>query len=130
VLLQPPGGIVKGFLKEFRDFAVKGNLIEVAVGLVLALAFTALINTFIADLVTPIIAAIFGKPDFSGLSFTINESRFLYGDFINAAITFISVAVVLFLVLRAYNAMKKPAEEAGGPSEIELLTEIRDSLKK
>jgi large conductance mechanosensitive channel len=122
---------VKGFFKEFRDFAIKGNLIEVAVGLVLALAFTALINAFIADLITPIIAAIFGKPDFSNLTFTINESRFLYGDFINAAITFISVAFVLFLVLRAYNRLKKPAaEEVGGPTEIELLTEIRDSLKR
>lgn len=121
---------MKGFLKEFRDFAIKGNLIEVAVGLVLALAFTALINAFIENLVTPIIAAIFGKPDFGSLSFTINESRFLYGNFINALITFISVALVLFVVLKAYNSMKKAEEEVAGPTEVELLTEIRDSLKK
>lgn len=122
---------MKGMLKEFKDFALKGNLIEVAVGLVLALAFTALINSLIESLITPIIAAIIGKPDFGALSFTINESQFLYGNFINAAITFISVALVLFFVLRASNRMRKPAEEKeSGPTEIDLLTEIRDSLTK
>lgn len=122
---------MRPFLREFRDFAVKGNLIEVAVGLVLALAFTALVNAFVADLVTPIIAAIFGKPDFGGLSFTINDSRFAYGDFINSAITFALVAFVLFLVVKAYNAMKQPApQEPPAPSEIDLLIEIRDSLRK
>jgi large conductance mechanosensitive channel len=117
-------------LKEFKDFALKGNLIEVAVGLVLALAFTALINAFIENLVTPIIAAIIGEPDFGALSFTINDSEFLYGNFINALITFLSVALVLFFVLRAYNKMKKSTDEDAGPSEIDLLTEIRDSLKR
>lgn len=121
---------MKGMLKEFRDFALKGNLIEVAVGLVLALAFTALVNAFIENLVTPIIAAIIGEPDFGALSFTINDSEFLYGNFINAAITFASVALVLFFVLRAYNATKKTTDEEAGPSEIDLLTEIRDSLRK
>ena len=67
---------MKGFLKEFRDFAIKGNLIEVAVGLVLALAFTALVNSLVENLVTPIVAAIIGKPSFGGLSFTINEAQF------------------------------------------------------
>lgn len=121
---------MKGMLREFRDFALKGNLIEVAVGLVLALAFTALINAFIENLVAPVIAAVIGEPDFGALSFTINESQFLYGNFINAAITFASVALVLFFVLRAYNSMRRSPDEAPGPTEVDLLTEIRDSLKK
>jgi large conductance mechanosensitive channel len=118
---------MRGFLREFRDFAVKGNLVEVAVGLVLALAFVALVNAFIADFVTPIIAAIAGKPDFSRLTFTINESKFTYGHFVNSAIAFLLVAFVLFLIIKAYNAMKKKEEAA--PSEVELLAEIRDGIK-
>jgi len=121
---------MRDFLKEFRDFAVKGNLVEVAVGLVLALAFVALVNAFIADFVTPIIAAIAGKQDFSRLSFTVNESRFTYGHFINAAISFVLVAFVLFLIVKAYNAAKrKGEEEEAAPTEVELLAEIRDGIR-
>ena len=121
---------MRTMLSEFRDFAVKGNLVEVAVGLVLALAFTALVNAFIADLVTPIIAAIAGKPDFSGLSFTINDSTFKYGDFINVTISFWLVAFVLFLLVKAYNRARRPkAEEPSGPTELDLLTQIRDALR-
>jgi len=121
---------VRKMLSEFRDFAVKGNLIEVAVGLVLALAFTALVNAFIADLVTPVIAAIAGKPDFSGLSFTINDSTFKYGDFINVTISFWLIAFVLFVLVKAYNRVRKPkAEEPAAPTELDLLAEIRDALR-
>jgi large conductance mechanosensitive channel len=88
-------------LKGFKDFALKGNLIEVAVGLVMALATFALIQALIETLVTPLIAAIVGEPDFGSLSFSINDSEFLYGEFINALITFLSVAaaVYFFMVL-------------------------------
>lgn len=88
-------------LKGFKDFVLRGNLIEVAVALVMALATVALVNALIADLITPIIAAIVGEPSFQDLSFTINDSEFLYGDFINALITFVSIgaAVYFFIVL-------------------------------
>ncbi len=95
-------------LTEFKDFLLKGNLVATAVALVIALVFTALVTAFVADIVTPIIAMIFGKPDFSSLSFTINGSHFLYGEFINAAITFITVAaVVFFFVVRPYCALEQ-----------------------
>ena len=88
-------------LKGFKDFALKGNLIEVAVGLVMALAIFALVQSLIESLITPLIAAVVGEPDFGALSFTINGSEFLYGNFINALITFLSVAaaVYFFMVL-------------------------------
>ena len=93
-------------LKEFRDFLLRGNLLEIAVGLVLALAFTMVVNSLVEDLLTPLIAAIFGKPDFSGLTFTINESTFRYGEFLNAVIAFLLIAAVLFfLVVKPTNAL-------------------------
>ncbi|HJZ61174.1 MAG TPA: large conductance mechanosensitive channel protein MscL [Miltoncostaeaceae bacterium] len=97
---------------DFKAWIQKGNLLEVAVALVIALAFTALVKAFITDLITPLIAAIFGKPDFSQLTFTINDSTFKYGDFINVLVYFILVAFVLFWVMRISKKLMrdKPAE--------------------
>ena len=88
-------------IKGFKDFLTGGNLIETAVALVMALAVVALVNALIADLITPLIGAIVGEPSFGALTFTINDSEFLYGDFINALITFASIgaAVYFFIVL-------------------------------
>ena len=83
-------------LKEFRQFILRGNLVDLAVAVVVGTAFTALVNSMVKAIFTPLIAAIFGKPDFSNLTFTINGSRFLYGEFINALITFVIVAAVMF----------------------------------
>ncbi|MGH3010474.1 MAG: large conductance mechanosensitive channel protein MscL [Gaiellaceae bacterium] len=95
-------------LKEFKEFLFRGNLIEIAVGLVLALAFTAVVTSLVEDLITPLIAAIFGQPDFSGLTFPINESVFRYGEFLNAVIAFVLIAAVLFfLVVKPLNALAK-----------------------
>jgi large conductance mechanosensitive channel len=97
---------VQDLLKEFRTFLLRGNLVDTAVGIVIGLAFAALVTAFVAHLITPIIAAIFGKQDFSSLSFSINGSRFLYGDFINAVITFVSIAAaVFFFVVKPVNAL-------------------------
>ena len=95
-----------GLLKEFRTFLLRGNLVDLAVAFVIGVAFGAVVNALVADLITPIIAAIAGKHDFSSLSFTIHRSRFLYGDFINALITFVSVAAaVFFFVVKPVNAL-------------------------
>jgi large conductance mechanosensitive channel len=95
-------------LRDFRDFITKGNLIETAVGLVMALATVALVNALIADLITPIIGAIIGKPSFEDLTFTINGSEFKYGSFINAVITFVSIgAAVYFFIIRPYEAYQR-----------------------
>ena len=94
--------------QEFKAFLLRGNLIDLAVAVVIGLAFTALINSLVADLLTPIIAAIFGEPDFSGLTFEINDSTFRYGSFINALITFVSVAAaVYFLIVLPYEKYKQ-----------------------
>ena len=87
---------MQALMKDFRTFLLRGNLVDMAVGIVIGLAFAALVSALVADLITPIIAAIAGKHDFSALSFTIHKSRFLYGSFLNALITFVSVAAVLF----------------------------------
>ena len=95
-------------LKGFRDFVTGGNLIEVAVGLIMALATFALVQALVADLITPIIAAIVGEPSFEDLTFTINGSEFRYGDFINAVITFVSIAAaVYFFVVAPYQAYQR-----------------------
>jgi large conductance mechanosensitive channel len=93
-------------LADFKKFLMRGNLVELAVAFVIGAVFAALVKAFIADLITPIIAVIFGKPDFGTLSFTINGSHFLYGDFINSLVTFVTTAAaIFFFVVRPYNTL-------------------------
>ncbi len=94
---------MKSILEDFKKFLLKGNLVTTAVALVIALVFTALVKAFVADLITPIIAMIFGNPDFSALSFTINSSHFYYGDFLNNVIAFVTTAfAIFFFVVKPY----------------------------
>ena len=118
-------------LREFKQFIMRGNVVDLAVAVVIGTAFAALVAAFIADIITPLIAAIFGKPDFSNLSFTINKSTFLYGAFINALITFLSVAAAIFFfvvkpinVLQARRAAGAPPESPTTRSCPECLSEI------
>ena len=83
-------------LTDFKKFLFRGNVVDLAVAVVIGTAFAALVKALVADLLTPIIALIFGKPNFSALYFTINGSHFLYGDFLNVLITFLSIAAVVF----------------------------------
>ena len=93
-------------MKDFKEFLLRGNLVDLAVGIVIGIAFAAVISALVADLITPLIAAIGGKPDFGNLSFTINGSHFLYGHFINALITFVVIAAaIFFLVVKPVNAL-------------------------
>jgi large conductance mechanosensitive channel len=93
-------------LREFRAFVLRGNMVDLAVAVVIGTAFTALVNALVADLITPLIAAVGGQPDFGDLAFTINDSRFPYGHFLNALLTFLLVAtVVFFLVVKPVNAL-------------------------
>lgn len=107
---------MKGVLGEFKDFISRGNLVDLAVAVVIGTAFAALVNAFVADLITPIIAAIFGKPDFSDLTFTINGSIFKYGAFLNALITFLSVAAaIFFFVVKPMNVWTERAKRGEDP---------------
>ena len=122
-------------LKEFREFILRGNVIDLAVAVVLGAAFGAVVNSLVKDLLTPLIAMIFGEPDFSALSFTINGSHFNYGAFINAVIAFLSVAAaIFFFVVKPVNMLaerRRAGEELppeAVPEDIILLSEIRDLL--
>jgi large conductance mechanosensitive channel len=93
-------------LKELRDFVLRGNVVELAVAVVIGAAFGAVVTAFVSSFITPLIAAIGGKPDFSALAFTINHSRFTYGAFFNALLSFLIIAaVVFFFVVRPLNAL-------------------------
>ena len=104
-------------LSDFKKFVLRGNVVDLAVAVVVGVAFTAMITAFVADIITPLIAAIFGKPDFSDLTFTINHSTFRYGSFLNALLSFLIVAtVVFFAVVVPLTAMMRrlnvlPSEE-------------------
>jgi large conductance mechanosensitive channel len=110
-------------LKEFRKFILRGNVVDLAVAVVIGAAFGAVVTALVKDLVTPLIAAIGGQPDFSGLSFTLHGSRFMYGDFINAIVSFLIIAtVIFFLVVQPLNRLMgklKPEEEIDTPAERE-----------
>ena len=95
-------------MKDFREFLLRGNLVDMAVGVVIGLAFAAVITALVTDLVTPLIAAIGGNPDFGALKFRVNGSQFFYGAFLNALIAFVIIAAVLFfLVIKPVNAMMR-----------------------
>jgi large conductance mechanosensitive channel len=123
-------------IKEFKEFLLRGNLVDMAVGIVIGLAFAAVITALVTDLITPVIAAIGGKSDFSSLSFTINNSRFLYGAFINALISFVVIAAaVFFLVVKPVNALmarrktETPVDELTRPCP-ECLSEIPATARR
>ena len=137
-------------LKEFKDFAVKGNMVDMAVGIVIGAAFSTIVKSLVDDIIMPIVSGIFSIPDFSNLFvvlkgvegevFTSVEAAreagaavLAYGSFINAVIAFAIVAWALFLVVKGINKLKKEEvveEEPAGPTEVDLLAEIRDALKK
>jgi large conductance mechanosensitive channel len=99
-------------LKDFKKFVLRGNVVDLAVAVVIGAAFGAVVTSLVKDIFTPLIAAIIGKPDFSNLSFTINKSVFLYGDFLNALIAFLSIAVVVFFfVVQPINKLRAHADK-------------------
>jgi large conductance mechanosensitive channel len=142
-----------GFIKEFKEFAVKGNVVDLAVGVIIGGAFGKIVDSVVNDLVMPIVAAIIGKPDFSNLYFVLkgnvpagtaladakkipDTAILAYGNFITVAINFLLLAMIIFLMIQAINKLRRKHEEAtapppAGPSATEqLLMEIRDELKK
>jgi len=131
-------------LQEFKDFINKGNVVDLAVAVVLGAAFGMVINSFVDDILMQIIAGIFGQPSFDRISIHWGEfegldpdsGRELYdggviyiGSFITQVIQFLSIALGVFIAVKAYNKMRPPTEEEDGPTEVDLLTEIRDSLQ-
>jgi len=123
-------------VKGFKVFLLRGNVVELAIAVVIGVAFGVVITAFVKDLVTPLIAAIGGKPDFAALSFTINNSKFLYGEFINAVIAFLIIAAVIyFLVVIPYTAMversrKEPPADPTVKKCPECLSEIPKDARR
>ncbi|MEL7268326.1 MAG: large-conductance mechanosensitive channel protein MscL [Bacteroidota bacterium] len=132
-----------GFLKEFKDFAMKGNLVDIAVGFVMGAAFNKVVSSFTGGIVSPLIGLLFDA-DFKEMKYIVKQGTMndagekvgevavLYGDFITNVIDFIIVAFVMFLIVKGVNKMKKPEAPPApaGPSQEDLLAEIRDLLKK
>ena len=121
---------MKDMWKEFKDFISKGDIVMIAVALVMALYFKQIVDQIIAGVITPIVAAIFGESSYENIGFDIGDARISIGLVIDAVIDFFAVAFLLFLIVKAYNSWKKSDEEEAGPTEIELLTDIRDSLRQ
>lgn len=136
-------------LKEFREFALKGNVVDLAVGVIIGAAFGTIVSSLVDDMIMPLVGAVTGGLDFSNYfvplssavtATTLDAAReqgavFAYGKFLTAVLKFVIVAWVLFMVIKAMNTMKrkeeaKPAPVAETPADIKLLTEIRDLLKK
>jgi large conductance mechanosensitive channel len=123
-------------LRGFKAFLLRGNVVELAIAVVIGVAFGAVINAFVKDLITPLIAAIGGKPDFGGLYFTINNSRFLYGEFFNALIAFVIIAAVIyFFVMAPYAALiersrKEPPADPTTKKCTECLSEIPKDARR
>lgn len=121
---------MKDMFKEFKEFISKGNVVMIAVALVMALYFQKIVDAVLNGVINPIISAIFGESNFEEIGFDIGDARISIGLVIDAAISFIVVAFILFLIVKAYNRyMLKPDEEPAALTEVELLTEIRDLLQ-
>ncbi|MCR1902093.1 large-conductance mechanosensitive channel protein MscL [Ligilactobacillus apodemi] len=120
-------------LKEFKEFISRGSVLDLAVGVIIGSAFTAIVNSLVKDLINPFIGLFLGKIDLSDLKFSVGGANFMVGSFINAIINFLIIAFVIFLIVKAFNKVlpKKEEEAADEPApEVELLAEIRDLLKK
>ena len=127
---------MRKYLDEFKEFINKGDVITIAVGLVLALYFQKIVDAVVNGVINPLIAAIFGKQNFTDIGFGLNEgNRVSIGLVINAVISFLAVAIFLFLIIKAYNRMqareeaKDPTAPAAPAPDLVLLTEIRDELR-
>ena len=128
---------MRSLLTEFKNFISRGNVVDLAIAVVLGTAFGVVIKALVADLLTPIIALIFGQPNFGALTFTINSSHFFYGDFINAVITFVSVAAAIFFfvvkplnVMAARRAAGQPDPESDTRACTECLSEIPKAARR
>ena len=137
----------KGIVSEFKAFITRGNVMDMAVGIIIGGAFTAIVQSLVNDLLMPVIGALFGGIDFSTLKYVIRaadesagieEAAIKYGSFIQAIVNFLLIAIVIFLLVRGLNKLRRkkeepapePAPDPEPSEEVKLLTEIRDALKK
>lgn len=132
----------KGFIAEFKEFAMKGNIVDVAIGMIIGAAFSAIITSLVEDIIMPLLGIIIGKVDFTALSITVGSAQVMYGKFIQSCFSFLLIALTIFICIKAANKARtalerkseeeeEAAEESAEPAEdVKLLTEIRDLLKE
>ena len=128
---------MKKFLTEFKTFIAKGDVMSMAVGIIIGGAFTAIVNSLVNDVITPLLGIVLGGINFTGIIIQVGSAQLMVGNFIQAIITFLLTAFALFLILKSFNTFKKkeeekpaaPAEPPAPPADVQLLTEIRDLLK-
>ena len=122
-------------LREFRDFIMRGNVIDLAVAVIIGVAFGAIINSLVNDIIMPLIGVLLGGVDFTSLTIQVGDAVIAYGNFIQAVVNFLIIAFVLLLIVRSYNKTQKKEEKASPPppeppADVKLLTEIRDLLRE
>ena len=125
---------MSGWLKEFREFAVKGNVVDLAVGVIIGAAFGKIVSSLVADIVMPVIGILVGGVHYEDLVFQWGEAQITYGKFLQNVVDFIIIALVIFMMVKAINHFRRKAEKeppaAPPPREVQLLEEIRDLLKQ
>lgn len=130
----------KGFIAEFKEFAMKGSIVDVAIGMIIGAAFSAIITSLVEDIIMPLLGIIIGKVDFTSLSVTVGSAKVMYGQFIQSCFSFLLISLTIFICIKAANKARtalerkveeEVEEEVAEPSEdVKLLTEIRDLLKE
>lgn len=130
----------KGIIAEFKEFAMKGSIVDVAIGMIIGAAFSAIITSLVEDIIMPLLGILIGKVDFSGLSVTVGSAKVMYGAFIQSCFSFLLISLTIFLCIKAANKarsafekkekIEEEEEEAEVAEDIALLTEIRDLLKE
>lgn len=118
--------------KEFKDFIAKGNVIDLAVGVIVGAAFTSIVNSLVTNIINPFLGLFIGKIDLSNLVLKVGDATFKYGKFINAVINFLIISFVVFLIVKAVNKItrREKKEEVKAPTAEDYLKEIRDLLEK
>jgi len=122
------------WIKEFREFAVKGNVVDLAVAVIIGAAFGKIISSLVADIVMPVIGVMVGGIHYESLVIQVGQAKIMYGKFIENVVDFVIIALVIFLMVKAINHLRRKSEQeqpaAPPPREVQLLEEIRDLLKK
>jgi large conductance mechanosensitive channel len=120
---------MRSFVKEFKEFISRGNVLDLAVGIVIGIAFTTMVNSFVNDVLNAFVGAIVGKPNFDNLTLTVGDGVIRYGAFLTSVVNFVIVAFALFLVVKAFNAFRRKEEPEPEHTEKDVLVEIRDLLR-
>jgi large conductance mechanosensitive channel len=116
--------------QEFKEFISRGNVLGLAVAVVLGVAFGVVVSSFVDDILMQLVAALGAKPSFEDLSFTLNGAEIRYGAFLNAVVMFLVVSFAMFLVVKAYNRLVPPEKKPGAETEVDVLKQIRDALER